>query len=305
MGCGPTAASPPGGAVAAQAQADNPTPTAAPVVPDPQATTAITPIVRTPQPTKPPLPTEPRPTATPIPVPPMGLEDCKSLGLLRENDVFMYRDWCGEHLGWHIQDTCEPLPTSDEQRQCGRDIVSEYPSTAFRHGAVPCSGITKEGPRTDCIREGMADLNKGAVFRLEALTKVKIAGDQYPAVVQAMKDTAACLSDKGFKITNPDRMLFWQRVASEDDIKSSEPLISPEDKELFLTRKKPTQDCAKHHGLFEAQKAAWSAELRRLNKEESELAAVLIAEGMLEALEKPGTPWFINGERPPFILADS
>ena len=300
MGCGPTTASPPSGAVAAQA--DNSTPTVAPGEPDPQATTAITPTVTTPQPTKPPLPDGPRPTVTPIPVPPMGLEDCKSLGTLRDNVNFMYLDWCGDHLGWHIQETCEPLATSDLQHQCGRDIVSEYPG--FRHGPVQCSGISKEGPRTDCIREGMANLHKNTILGREARAKVKIAGDRDPAVVQAMKDTIACLEEKGFKIADPDRVLYWQNTDPIEKFVAYEESLSPEDKELRTSMRQPTQDCAKQHRLFEAQKAAWANELRRLDKDEPELAAVLIADGMLEALEKPGTPTFINGEKPPFIPAD-
>ena len=63
----------------------------------------------------------------------------------------------------------------------------------------------------------------------------------------------------------------------------------------------PSKECAKIHGLFEAQDAAWAEELRRLDKTEPETVAILIRERMLEALEKPGASRLVTGYIDPVL----
>ena len=61
---------------------------------------------------------------------------------------------------------------------------------------------------------------------------------------------------------------------------------------------KLVQSILKKNSLFTAQDTAWIAELERLDQDEPETVDILIQEGLLEALKKPGVETFLTADRP-------
>ena len=295
LACGPAAAP------ATPVTQAEPTPTLEPeATPDPD----------NPKPTW--IPPTPLPFKTPVPEPPDtsraahpdGIEGCKALSTFGVEDTNArdYVDWCSDQLRTQVNTTCRPLETLEAQRRCGDDIVAEYRLATLRYGPQ-CSGLTEEvspvasdtppsgaHPSTVCLQE-MTDEGLKAIFAMyEAWTKVRIGGDRDPAVVEAMKDVDTCLEEKGYKDVDPELLFVWQRLGGGTEKEQQYmSVLTPEARKLGEELMEPARDCGKMHGLFEAQDAAWAEELRRLDKEEPATVEHLIREGLLEALEKPGT----------------
>ena len=292
IACGP-ASTPEEGASPPVAQATEPTsePTAAP-------TQEPSPTERAASPTKPPftpptlVPTKtptpgPNPTYAPDPVHPDGLEGCKRMGSFHHRE-HVYLSWCSQELVDRVMPTCEVLETSEEQRQCGEDIALEYTHTYFRNAPAICAGIVETEPRLECMHDAGESYSKATLNEFEAANKVAVGGNQDPEVVTAMKDTMTCLEEQGFKNVDPYLIFTWQRLLPLLEWKTREEQLSNVDKDLRLQMRQPSIDCAKQHGLFEEQDRAWTAELKRLEKEEPELVADIIRNGFLEVLGETG-----------------
>ena len=243
------------------------------------------------RPHKPPLPDKPLGIEQPHPD---GFEACKDITLFGEGDL--YQGWCGEQLLWHVNDQCSALPTTDEQRQCGETIAAEYKSFLFLLGPAKCGGIEDASEASACSRATFEDMSKGFTRLFEAGDKVRIVGNRDPAVIEAMDEVVACLGDKGFEKVNEDFLFTWQATGSPADYEKQRDALSSEDRKLIADLREPSRDCAKERGFFAAQDVAWTAELRRLSKDEPEVVADIIREGLLEALEKPGVPAFLTGD---------
>ena len=56
----------------------------------------------------------------------------------------------------------------------------------------------------------------------------------------------------------------------------------------------PSDQCAKQVGLYEAQDAAWLAEVTKLAREDPAKAQPLLEWGILEILEQPGVAPFLT-----------
>ena len=213
-----------------------------------------------------------------------------------------------EKLLAHVSKTCRTMPTGTEQRQCGEDIVQEYDSFVLRKGSAKCAGIFLSSgteSRLECVRGSSKDTGEVIANMFEAFGKVRIGGDQDPDVVKALEDTITCLEDKGFKDVNRDLLFGWQKTQPPQDGRAQEALLSEQDKNLREQLIEPSQSCAQQEGLFEAQDAAWAAELRRLQNAEPELVTDLIREGYLEALEKPGVMTSLTRQQPPPVGDDA
>ena len=179
------------------------------------------------------------------------------------------------------------------------DIVQEYHSVLFRYGPSRCEGIRfGSSAKLECVRRSLEDLEKGLVSMFEAWDKLRIRGNRDPNVVTAMKDVVTCLEGRGFEDIDQDLLFYWQGAESPGDMKAREGRLSVTEKTMAADLLEPSIDCGKQHGLFDAQDVAWVAELRRLDREEPETVADLIREGLMEALEKPGTASFLAGEMP-------
>ena len=292
LACGPTAVSdsgaPPAPVVVQTTPEPDTLPTKPPYVPPtPEPDTA---------PVKPVTP-EPPPTPAPPLAHPEGIAGCKSVVAFRDVTEVAYQDWCTEQLFTLVSDTCRDQPTGAEQRQCGGDVVADYDSIIFRHGAAHCAGISYgDGEKEACLTQSGEDLGKAFGSLFEAWEKVRLGASGDAAVAKATDDVVACLEGKGFEDVDKGLLFPWQRLESPADHKAREARLTQQEKDLRLDLVEPSQDCAKQHGLFEAQEAAWSTELKRLHKEEPALATDLVREGLLEALRKPGVTVFLTGE---------
>ena len=193
---------------------------------------------------------------------------------------------------------CLQESSSEAQRQCGEDIADEYRSYYLRYSSPRCAAVKDSVARHECRLKSNDDFAKALGDLYGAWEKVRIGAEGAPAVAEAWKDTITCLEGQGFKDINRDLLFAWQRFNPPAQWEAYEKGLSQEDKELRFRMYQPARDCAKMHGLFDAQDVAWAKELRRLDKEEPELVGGLINEGLLEALEKPGTARFLGGNVP-------
>ena len=294
LACGPAAISDSGPSVPpAVAQAD-PQVTATPEATSTPVPTKPPYVPPTPRPTKPPAP---NPTSTPPPSHPDGLEGCESVVIFHHEADLSYQQWCGEQIVQQVIEECSTLPTTAEQRQCGEDVVEDYDSIVFRHGAMRCVGITATPERQACVTQAGDDFGKAYLRLIEAWEKVRIGADGATAVLKATEDVVACLEADGFDDGDMDLLFQWQIFETPADGKVRDSRLSQQEKDLRADLIEPSRDCGKQHGLFEAQEEAWTAELERLEEEEPLVVAELIREGMLDALRKPGVLAFLTGER--------
>ena len=305
LACGPAAAP------AAPGTQAEPTPTLEPeATPDPaqaeptaHPTPDLTPRTKTPVPNPPdPLPTHTatpgvRPTSTPLPVHPQGLEGCKNLVLFGDDDLegsSEVVDWCMGQLTISVG-ACLQESSPEAQRRCGENIADEYRSYYLRYSSPRCAAIEDSEAQRECRMDSNDDFDKALGDMYGAWEKVRIGAEGDPAVAEAWKDTTTCLEEHGFKNIDRDLLFAWQRLSPPADWEAYERGLSPEKKDLRFRMDQPARDCAKEHGLFDAQDIAWAEELRRLGKTEPELVGGLINEGLLEALDKPGTARFLGG----------
>ena len=269
--------------------------------PEPMPTIEISPSGEKPTPTQEPDPTPGfTPGLKPAPEPehPYGLEGCKRIATYRDHPSLRHQDWCSDELAQHINDSCEDLSGADAQRQCGLAIVAEYDSALYRLGPIRCYGIEGDA-RDDCVQESFEDFFSVQEAQVAAWERIRTAAQRDQEVATRLDATVACLEDAGFPSVNPGLLLHWQHGLFPDEYEEREAALTEAEKDLREQIHEPSRACATQEGLFAAQDAAWLAELRRLQQTEPEAVADLIREGFLEALERPGEPTFITGDRPP------
>ena len=293
LACGPTAIPDGGGGSSKSADAE-PTPTSTPWPTKP----TVPP--KTAQPTKPPLMTPtPEPGYEPPPAHPEGLEGCKAYGLFGSPEEIAYFEWCSEQVTAEVKSGCSGLDTENAQLACGEEIVAEYKSFSIREGPFKCKGLSSGSQRLEqCLLTSVEDIDKAFIAIYEAWGKVRARGDADSEVGTALKDTIKCLEDMGHEDIDADLLFGWQRFEHPVEHKARKDSLTQEDKDSITELHEPSRDCAKKNGLFTAQDTAWIAELERLDQDEPETVDILIQEGLLEALKKPGVEPFLTGDRP-------
>lgn len=252
----------------------------------------------TPEPDPTPRPKRaPRPRAQ-DPEHPDGLDGCKHVGTFRDHESLKYQDWCGDALAEHISEVCEGRRGTGAQRQCGLDVVEEYDSILYRLGPVRCYPIDDGGDRDACLWESLEAMFAAQADQGRAWERIRVAAEQAPEVQNARADTLACLEEAGHR--DVEELLFhWQHGFLPEKFMEREERLTRADKDRRKLIHEPSRTCARQHGLFAAQDAAWLAELRRLQEAEAHAVAALIREGFLEALERPGEPTFITADPSP------
>ena len=309
LACAPVAPPSPPDPIAPLSQSGEPEPdsTSTPeperdAEPDGTKATAPPKPTRGPEPTKPPeakdIPApSPEPTSAPrvlTPPHPNGLMGCQKVRLYADDGSMQYTAWCMEELVLHVRESCRTEPTTTRQRECGDAIVTSYHSYAFRHGQIRCDGIEEKSERRACAEQDAQERDKTYLLLGESWEKVRIGGDRDPEVVKVKEATIECVEGKGFK-TNPDLMFRWQLPGTPEQQEKRATFTRAEEK-LRNRLAEPTKVCAKQEGLFTHQSRAWLAELRRLEKEEPDIARPLILEGFGDTLIKPDGPAFITGD---------
>ena len=245
----------------------------------------------------------PTPTATidPTLLPPLARwilhpeheTGCESLGRFQLGMEDHWRPrWsqCERQLEARIRDTCRKLPTTDEQRRCGKEAVKEYNSIRFRHGQLQCSGIVDFDDWNSCGLSQTSRKARVTDYMWEALQRVRVGGDRDPAVAQTKERFAACLEDRGYRGVEWHIMLWWQYPHDTWGRSDEVALVN----EIYG----PAKKCGHQTGLFKAQAKAWATELTRLYQEEPTVFEDLVREGALEALEREDPPPLVTGELP-------
>ena len=292
MACGPT--SPLENIPQASPGEATPTPTAD--IPTSVPTKEM-PKPKLPRSTKPPLNTA-QAAPTPFPEHPSGVAGCEELTIFSPLEDLQYRSWCSDQITSHVRSACSGRQTTAEQISCGREALANVKSFIYRNGVYQCLGVMDGSSKRECINQSTDDLDKAAIKMFKAWNKVQIGADGDPEVASAMKDVTTCLEELGFENVDLDLLFNWQMFVSPASGKDWEERLTQAQKTLRAEATEPSKSCAKQNGLYEAQDAAWIAELERLHREEPETVKILIDEGLLVALKKPGPEVFLTGDRP-------
>lgn len=287
--------------------APEPTPTPAPTEkpppePDP------TPVYTDPHPTKAELPPEtPEPTQPPDPAitldaaHPQGIEGCKTVVMLGGNTDMTHQGWCADQLASHVADNCSTQTTTETQLQCGQQVVSGFDSLLFRSGGFQCWAISNLPNRRECLAESAGDFETNLQKLNTAWERSREAVWQDPKVQKAWTNTQECLKGKGFENVPLALVFGWQKAQFPDEKRASDQALTDAERKLMERLVKPSGECAVQEGLYAAQEVAWIAEINRLNEESPEVLEILVREGFLANLEKPGVSFFLNGDLPPHI----
>ena len=289
------------------AQEDEPTRTPDPTEkptpgPDP------TPVYDDPHPTKGPLPEEtPEPTPAPEPTVaqdtahPQGIEGCKGVVMLAGNTDMAHQGWCADQLASHVASSCSSETTTDDQLSCGENVVSGFNSLLFRKAGFQCSAITRLDDRRQCLDES-SDQFEASLQELNiAWERSRAAVGQDPKVQKAWEKTQECLKGKGFENVPRELVFGWQEAKFPDEKRKSDSALNDAERKLMERLVKPSGECAVQEGLYAAQEAAWITEIRRLETESPQVVEILVKEGFLTGLDKPGVSFFLNGDLPPHI----
>ena len=273
-------------------------------------TPAETPTPLPPKPT--PLPTlPPKPTETPLPTliapeqaapsfahlmqpHPRGLAGCREYSMFGSPAEVVYLDWCTEELAQAVLSACSELDTSEATLACSRRELADVNHYLTREGIIRCIPLTEADARSECSNQSAqrVELFFSGLFAIWPKIQLAVAGDA--AVATAQREVMACLEALGYESIDPDLLFPWQLLDDPVTHGNQEAGYTEAKKARRLELWEPADQCARQHGFYEAQDAAWLAELNRLSKEEPEAAKPLLDAGLLEILQAPGAAAFLK-----------
>ena len=286
------------------------TPTPLPTLPPkPTETPTALPPKPTPLPTLPPKPTE-TPLPTPYPTPdlrtpaptlapdtphPEGLAGCREYNFfgspITEGD---YLGWCNEEFSKLVISACSGLATSEAEHNCGREELADVSDYFIREGPIQCDAVADSSYQQECFSESYQNWEK-FFSGLEGMwPKVRLVVARDAAVITAQRDVMTCLEASGYESIDSDLLFPWQVFEDPTVYEEREAGYTEAEKAMRLELWEPADQCARQHGFYEAQDAAWLAELNRLSKEEPEAAKPLLDAGLLEILQAPGAAAFLK-----------
>ena len=288
-----------------------PAPTETATARPPKPTETPTPTARPPKPT--PLPTlPPKPTETPLPTPiapeqaapsfahlmqphPRGLAGCREYSMFGSPATeVVYLDWCTEELAQAVLSACSGLADSEATLACSRRELADVKHYLTREGIIQCIALTEADARSECSNQSAqrVELFFSGLFAIWPKIQLAVAGDA--AVATAQREVMACLEALGYESIDSDLLFPWQLLDDPVMHGNQEAGYTEAEKAMRLELWEPADQCARQHGFYEAQDAAWLAELNRLSKEEPEAAKPLLDAGLLEILQAPGTAAFLK-----------
>ena len=103
-----------------------------------------------------------------------------------------------------------------------------------------------------------------------------------------------CLEASGYESIDSDLLFPWQVFEDPTVYEEREAGYTEAEKAMRLELWEPGDQCARQHGFYEVQEAAWIVELERLAKEHPEAAKPLLDAGLLEILQAPGAAAFLK-----------
>ena len=245
-----------------------------------------------------PTPT-PRPTSTPYPIHPRGLDGCRNLSSFSSGsqELADYHRWCFQAVEGAVRSQCEGTDSSEEERACAEEYLAGWKDHQIRlfHS---CSAISDHDVRRDCGYEVLEALIVSRRAIGQAWTQMLAATAVNPVVEKAHKNFIQCMSDRSFKDIPPELLFPWQTFKRYfGDPEAAIAWVegfSPGEQTRMEKLSVPSDQCARKSGLYEAQEAAWLAEVRRLVQEDPEKAQPLLDWGILEDLEQPGIAPFLT-----------
>ena len=271
----------------------------------------------TPLPNLPPKPTPlptlpPKPTETPFPtlIPPeqvtpsfahlmqphpRGLAGCREYSMFGSPSAEVaHLDWCTEELAKEVLSACSGLATSEATLACSRRELADVKHYLTREGIIRCIALTDAAARSECSNQSSQRVEQFFTGLFEMWPKVQGVVDRDSAVATALMEVITCLEDLGYEEINPELLFPWQVVEDPTVYDEREAGYTEVEKAMRLELWEPADQCARQHGFYEAQDAAWLAEVERLAKEEPEAAKPLLDAGLLDILRAPGVAAFLR-----------
>ena len=229
---------------------------------------------------------------------PDGLRGCQSLNLLSATtDEIGYNDWCEWTLTNVVLNECSGMETTEDALSCAQSALSDVQEISLRHAIVPCTAIRDQRDSGKCAVESIKEQeNKNLALRLvwkDALDAVSAT----PAVASSKSAFSDCLMERGHQPLTDEWELPWQRNESAQDQMERYRAAPEELRDLRTWAPVVANECGYESGLYEAQDAAWLAELRRLEAEEPDKFRPFVERGVISILAEPGVAAFLTLRR--------
>ena len=275
-------------------------------------TPTLKPIPLSPKPTETPTTLPPKPTETPLPTPippeqaapsfahlmqphPRGLAGCREYNMFGSPATeVVYLDWCTEELAQAVLSACSGLPDSEVTLACSRRELADVKHYLTREGIIRCIALTEADARSECSNQSAQRVEQFFSGLFAIWPKIQLAVAEDAAVATAQREVMACLEALGYQNIDPNLLFPWQLLDDPVTHGNQEAGYTDAEKAMRLELWEPSDQCARQHGFYEAQDAAWLAELNRLSKEEPDAAKPLLDAGLLEILQAPGAAAFLK-----------
>lgn len=202
--------------------------------------------------------------------------------------------WCYEEFSKRVVSLCSGLDTPKEEHDCGKEELADVSDYFAREGVFQCDAVADSDYRQECYSQAVQSWAKHMAGLFEMWPKVQGVVDRDEAVVTALREVISCLEGLGYEAINPELLFPWQVVEDPTVYDEREAGYTESEKAMRLELWEPSDQCARQHGFYEAQDAAWLAELERLAEEEPEAAKPLLDAGLLEILQAPGVAAFLK-----------
>ena len=229
---------------------------------------------------------------------PDGLRGCKSLNVLSASTEEMgYYSWCQWTLTNVVLNECRGIETTEDALSCAELALSDVQEILLRHVVVPCVAISNQRDSGKCSIESIKEHeNKNLALR-QVWMDVLDAVSATPAVARGKSAFSDCLVERGHKPLTGEWELPWQRNESAQDQMERYRVAPGELRDLRTWALGVVNECGYESGLYEAQAAAWLAELRRLEAEEPDKAQPVAERGVISILAEPGVAAFLTLRR--------
>ena len=202
--------------------------------------------------------------------------------------------WCNEEFSKLVISACSGLANSEAEHNCGREELADVSDYFIREGPIQCDAVAYSSYQQECFSESYQNWEKffSGLYEMWPKVQLAVAGDA--AVATAQKDVITCLKDLGYQNIDSELLFPWQIFEDPTVYEERESQYTQAEKARRLELWEPANQCAKQHGFYEAQDAAWLAELERLANDEPEAAKPLLDAGLLEILQAPGVAAFLR-----------
>ena len=203
-------------------------------------------------------------------------------------------DWCYEEFSKQVVSLCSGLATAKEEHDCGKEELSNVSDYFAREGVFQCDAVADFDYRQECYSQAVQGWAKHLTDLFEMWARVQGVVARDAAVATALMEVIICLESSGYEAINPELLFPWQIVEDPTVYDEREAGYTEAEKAMRLALWEPSDQCARQHGFYEAQNAAWLAEVERLAKEEPEAVKALLDAGLLEILQAPGVAAFLT-----------